>query len=404
MSSQPQRLAFAPLTGAVDFHDGSEVLLDTLDAILVGWPRHPAEDGAPARIQVRRAGGDFVIDSPWLDTPLRDPSALRAAGNLAVDLVEQWLDEHPDTLCLHCGAALFGDQLVIFPAQAHAGKSTLMARLAAAGIPIFTDDILPLVGDADEDGFSLGLQARPRLPLPPSAGTALQRLVADCAPVRDERYAYIQPAAGIGPVFGRRARIGAIVLLERTADASSPARLEPAHRGDGLQELIFQNLSPELHLPDSIARLHRLMARLPCFRLRYNDLEEASALLSHRFPVQEDSALSPAPVASAAPPDTTRAGYARTPDVTACHADDELFLVNAQGNRVFRLNPLANGVWNLLAEPATRADIIDALHTAFPCQSRTRIAHDVTRLIEQLLTHGLIRTPVPRAPRPTPLT
>lgn len=393
MHGTPHHAAFESLAGDVVFHDGSESLLDPLASILRGWHHQPAACAQHAHVRVHREGDEFVIDTPWLEHPVRDHSTLRAAGNLAVDLVEAWLAEHPDTLSLHCGAALFGNQLVVFPARSHAGKSTLMARLAADNIPVFTDDVLPLSAD-DTAGLSLGLQPRLRLPLPDSAGPALRRLAAE-APLQDERYAYVRPADAAAPVFGRWASIGAIVLLERMEPGFSPARLETADRGDGLQELIFQNLSPDMRLPQCVARLHQLIARLPCFRLLYADLEEAAVLLGHRFPLDEgQSATAEPPVTAQATPLTPpTAGFRPAPGVTACAVDAEVFVVGADGNRVFRLNPLASGIWKLLAETGAMEDIVDVIAAAFPEQGRERIKADVASLLTELVTRGLVLPP-----------
>jgi hypothetical protein len=81
-----------------------------------------------------------------------------------VSLAEALVSENPDRLCFHGGAALFGERLAIFPGRSRAGKSTMIARLAAGGHTVFGDDILPL--DEVGDGLALGVAPRLRLRLP----------------------------------------------------------------------------------------------------------------------------------------------------------------------------------------------------------------------------------------------
>ena len=66
-----------------------------------------------------------------------------AACSFIVDLIRAYIAAAPSLLCLHGAAAEFAGRLVVFPTPYRSGKSTLTAYLAAAGVRVYADDILP---------------------------------------------------------------------------------------------------------------------------------------------------------------------------------------------------------------------------------------------------------------------
>jgi Coenzyme PQQ synthesis protein D (PqqD) len=67
-----------------------------------------------------------------------------------------------------------------------------------------------------------------------------------------------------------------------------------------------------------------------------------------------------------------------------------LYLADAEGRAIHRMDPLAEAIWDVLAEPMHREAIIDLLAEAFPDAGRDRIGADVTGLLESLAAEGLI--------------
>ncbi|EHK53331.1 hypothetical protein [Allomesorhizobium alhagi] len=121
----------------------------------------------------------------------------------------------------------FAERLVVFPSTNRAGKSTLIARLAAEGVAVHADDLLPLT--PDDEGMSLGISPRLRLPLPETAGATLTRFVMENQGAADGRYKYLELAAPLLAPFGESCPIGAFVLLERQIHRA--AELLAAPRG-----------------------------------------------------------------------------------------------------------------------------------------------------------------------------
>ncbi len=396
----PLHVLFEGLSRPVTFAGAAATLLERVAELTRGWPYRTLdsrdEEMPDAAVVVGREGASFRIDAPWLPQPVIERSALRAAANLAVDLIEAYLADRPSALGLHCGAAAFDGRLVLFPSRARAGKSTLMVRLAAGGVPVFTDDVLVLC-NGDRDGLSLGMLPRLRLPIPAQAGTPFKAFVRSCRGPHDRDYRYVSMPPALAPRYGRVAPVGAIVLLDRVRDG--PAELRPASRGDGLQELIGQNLSATVRSSDAVARLAALMERVPCLSLRYATLDDAFDLLQQRFAKGDGYAVArhatnvTSPQVGAAPAPEAGPGprYRRARDVAVHAIDAERFLVHAETEAVFRLNPVAAGLWQLLSQPASVADAVSILHGAFPDRDLRQIEHDVATLFDALHSLGLIR-------------
>ncbi|NMG39195.1 PqqD family peptide modification chaperone [Chelativorans sp. ZYF759] len=414
MTQEDTRLyAFAPLEGAVRFVGGSEVLLQLLPRLCTGWSFEPVTEAQRlAPLEVALADGRFRLSAPWQDAPVDESDPFRAAANLAVDLLEAHLDEHPDLLAIHGACAVLGDTAVLFPGSSRAGKSTLSVALAAAGFPVLADDVLALSSEQPPHAISLGMHPRLRLPLPDAADAQLARFVADHSAAEDDKYAYLALPEGAGPSFGRTARLGAIVLLER--EEGRDAELVSVIPGDGLQELMMQQLSPALSQADALPRLATVLDGIPCYRLSYGDLADAVAKLRAVFVEGEEIEAAPAPVedeAAASPTPATQEGtqrtfaiglrFVRADGATHHQIEDETFLTLGEAGAVFRLNPISSALWNLVENPMS-VDLCTALLAeAFPDIDERRIMADVETHFAQMQEAGLVAIVQPVAPAET---
>lgn len=316
-----------------------------------------------------------------------------------VDAVSAYIDDNPVRFCFHCAAAMFAGRLVMFPSRSHAGKSTLIGRLAASGHVVFCDDILPVSEDRG-GGIALGIAPRLRLPLPQAASIRFRQFVSSHTAASDGRYLYLGlPDGGLAP-HGRTAPLGAVVLLDRRPDG--PAVLGLASRSSILQSLIMQNFARHAPAGDLLDQLHGVMDTLPRLVLRYSDLEEATALLEETFatwPPRLDALASSAPldVADPAmapeedfPPLDAERRYApgmsflQNPNVSLRAVEGELFLADEEGTSIHRLNTVGAGLWNLLAEPVTQQEAIGVLCGAFPDADRAAVVENVRRIFAAL--------------------
>lgn len=67
----------------------------------------------------------------------------------------------------------------------------------------------------------------------------------------------------------------------------------------------------------------------------------------------------------------------------------ETFLVLPGTEEVFYLDPLAGGLWRLLAEPRTREEIVATFRTAFPDREAGSLAADLDAALDELRARGL---------------
>ena len=82
--------------------------------------------------------------------------------------------------------------------------------------------------------------------------------------------------------------------------------------------------------------------------------------------------------------------YRRCSGVSETVVDADLYLVAPGSADIFHLDPLAAGLWRLLAEPMDEAALIATMADAFPDADTTRIAADVHSSLALLSSQGLI--------------
>ena len=395
------RLAFADSSAVIEVPEKAEILA-ALRAAAPGWPFAPSTATTRPLARLLERDGLFVFEADGEEPVVL--SAVAAACSLLVDVVGGYMADNPERLCLHCGAAVFNDRLFIFPSRSHAGKSTLIARLAASGHQIFSDDILPLSED-DRRGISLGIAPRLRVPLPSGATQAFKEFVDRHTSLADGRYLYLAlPDGGLAP-RGSTCPLGGIILLDRQEQAR--ASLSEAADSAVLESLIVQNFARAGPADALLRRLHGLMKQLPRLLLRYSDLEEAATLLGETLRTWPPSVQDP-PHSDPYPDLVTGNGEDRrdrveagvgvdvggdemlwqNPDCSAQTVDGEVFLANADGTSIHRLNAVGSGIWNLMASGISQREATQIVSTAFPNVDQDTITWDVAQIFLQLWTSG----------------
>ena len=248
---------------------------------------------ATVRLKLTRRGYRRV--SPWRSSPSLAREKIRktlvgALCGFHFELIDWFLRDHPDQLCIHGAAALFEPGLVVFPAVQRVGKSVLTVDLARRGVPIYCDDVLP-VGIESRRGFALGILPRLRPPLPPDVSPALRAYVeAHSGPGQGNRLYVTIPDDVLVP-YGAVAPIGGVVLLERESGVkASIADVDPA---EALEAIILQNFALEAPAERVLDTLHDIVSRASCRRLRYGRAEDAAALLIDTFGRHKAPAAAP---------------------------------------------------------------------------------------------------------------
>lgn len=403
------RLAFSDTAATVEVPECPRFLA-ALQAAAPDWPFRRVRSSDPPAAEVGKRNGRYVIKLP--EEEEIEASAVAAACSVICDVAMAFADERPDQLSLHCAAVLVAGRLVVMPSRSHAGKSTLVARLAADGHAVFGDDML-LVDRQDEHGIALGVAPRLRLPLPRHAGDAFAAFVARHSGARDRRYLYLDMPPSLLARRGDIAPVGAVVLLDRQAEG--PARLWRAPANAAIQALIRQNVTLCAAPADLLRRAAALIGRVPCLTMAYSDLDEAAALFRATFsqwPLRIDPSLPVRPyrldaeqaarlkaesratggAAAKVPVRLFAAGQAmlRHPDVVLQLTDREAFLAGGGGRSILHLNETGMGLWNLLAAPVSELEAVEALAAAFPDAERMAIERDVAAVFLAFAEAGMI--------------
>lgn len=369
--------------------------------VLRGWAiQEGTGANAPVLFSISRSQREFVVERHRNHAAFHEPTSVSAVCTLVVEIVAALVSERPALGSLHAAAAEIGDRLVLFPATHHAGKSTLMARLAAQGCRIFADDLI-LVDLDRREAVSTGCLPRLRLPVPAASSSDFRAFVAANTIGDDGYYAYLDTLAPVH--HGDRAPVGAVVLLDRRP-ASGETRLEPIAIENALLALLRGNTNGALPAADALARYLAIVEGLPAWRLCFDDLECAVACLATSdlgatvrpmpaIALDEcrEGAIEPALLSGEA------VRYARDPAVTLKIVGEAGFLHHRPTDTLHALNRLGLGLWNLLAAPLDAENIVSIFLGAFPDAEPASVRGDVDALLATLLAKGLVVKTAPQA-------
>ena len=190
-----------------------------------------------------------------------------------------YLREHSDLMCLHAGAVAFDGALVVLAGTHQAGKSTLVTGLAAAGVRVFCDDVLPI--DGEGCGVAIGFVPRLRLPMDDDLSRAFHDFGDTRRGVENSRNLYMDLRDEECARLGARAPVNGVVVLDR--DPAAAPMITPIKKSEALKRLIVRNIASDVTAVDFVDRLHGIVAGGPCFSLRYARCDEAVSLLEGEF-------------------------------------------------------------------------------------------------------------------------
>ncbi len=287
------RLIFEPCTCPVVL-DGCDELAPILSSLLRGWTIHelpghelPGGGGDEPAITLRKTDAGYQRTSPWLEKPKTHRHPVNAACDFLVDLIKALNAAQPDLMCLHTAAVSFGGGLVIFPDTYNSGKSTLAAHLAAAGVRVFADDVLPVRGDAGL-GLAPGILPRLRLPLPVTSSAGFLDFVAAHRGAESPRFLYLDLPEDLLPPYGVSAPIVGIVELERR-EGDAEAELQDGDRSELMKKTLQRNFARQQPSAEILDQIYAIIQGAACYTLRYSSGEDAARLLKDTFGATEPS-------------------------------------------------------------------------------------------------------------------
>jgi hypothetical protein len=318
---------------------------------------------------------------------------------LVVELSWAYLEQYPETLCLHCAGVEIAGRLVLLPNQYRAGKSMLSACLAARGQRVFGDDIIPVaIGDGSEIlGVSTGVAPRLRIPVPTDIASSDNEFIRGHMGKASHRYAYLDLEGNLLARRGHNCPIGAIVLLHREEDAT--ACLEPVSTADVLQAAIWQNFSRQMPSMNILNVFRSLVNGAEHYKLRYSSASDAADCLISAFSSWQHPAPLVQPLELAIHRERASGRTAtlesdqlisRAAYVFEYEADGNSFLASPASASIFRLNLLASAIWKLLETPIRPTEVVEIVQVAFPNEDRDTVRHDILGLMKSLVDGNFI--------------
>lgn len=378
-------------------------LIPLIEAILPGWP-FTISTGPSAEMPcmiLRAEAGAYLCETPQGQGEPRQWDGVNAICELVVELAWEQIRSNPSWMCLHCAAVDMNGRLVLFPDGRRAGKSTLTAVLASRGYRVFTDDFLPV--HVDDDGFLVGrangILPRIRVPPPAAFGESLKNWVARNPGPQNRQYKYLNIESLASR--GATAPIGAVIALNRGDGVD--CRLDGMTRQETLDKIVSQNFARTLHSGRILQAANGVTETADLFRLDYSSAETAADLLEDRFQTwatptrafrsaraQGADAVDLSLLATDQPALVEGLDYARARDVTEVQVEDALYLSDASGLGVHRLNAGSQSIWRLFDEPTSLPEITELLTTAFPEISRDQIESDSRDTMREFVRKRLI--------------
>ncbi|MDH5353757.1 MAG: hypothetical protein OEY09_04860, partial [Gammaproteobacteria bacterium] len=143
MPTGTQYFIFGEMLKSIKFVDSSE-LMEYCQVAFPGWTIKEAIREEPPILTVTRTSHSYQIEGYWLDKPIHRVDKVDAICGLVAEVIRAYVREDSQLLCLHGASAEFAGKLVVFPSQYRSGKSVLSACLAAIGILLYGDDVLPI--------------------------------------------------------------------------------------------------------------------------------------------------------------------------------------------------------------------------------------------------------------------
>ena len=270
------------------------------------------------------------------------------------------LDQNTSRPRLHGGALVNADgHAVLLLGPSNAGKSTLAAHLAAAGLQVLNDEQVTLYAGA---GLAAGFTRPIALERP---GVDHLPAGVETAMAADQR-AMLLPTAALGSVHRLTGRPALVALPTRNAgeDGVSWEQVNPQ---EALEELCANNLDLVTRPSEGLKAFAWLVTSAPMVRLRYRDAADAVSPLLHllsepptipaiSWSVDQETKQSEGtgPAAGsvgAGQGSEPELGIRRREGLVTVHMGEEAVVFDPSSRHVARLNAAATMVWDSLPLP-----------------------------------------------------
>ena len=372
---------------------GCEHLTDDFPILFPERDYHEGKHDDSPIISIQLDDGEYHLSTSWIDKTVSYTDKVDVLCDLIAKLAVARSFTDLETLYLHAAGVVINGRAVVFPSQYRAGKSFLTACLVAEGHGYVGDDVFPLALDSCK-GHSAGFSPRLRLPLPDTTDEKSKRFIESHTALAGERYAYLNLEQEVSVARIDSIDIGAFVLLER--EEGIQAQLEELPVATVFRQLIKQNFAREIDGARILSTLTQAVSNAQCIKLRYDRADEAVRLLTDHFASWPSQAgllqleQDEPDLEDNVPGSTSGNSFVQNKLTQKIRIEDENFLASPDGKAIYHLNQIGSGIWELLAQPISKEDIIATLEMAFPETERSTIEKDVTKILKRFRLKKLI--------------
>ncbi len=223
-----------------------------------------------ATLTVCRDGDGYRIDGAKRFEGERE-TPRSVLQQLKFEVIHRFVDEHPELLWLHAGAAASEQKAVLLCGTWGSGKSTLVGNLCSLGWTYLSDDIVPIEMAAGQlVSFPLTPMMRAHskeesgVQLTPVEVSNLEKQVVEL-----DKTAYAKHNMDI-----------AAIIFPKYDPQVTKIELRSISPASATLELLRNCLDLKFHQEEAVHFLGGLIETLPVYMLRYDDGKKAAAMLA----------------------------------------------------------------------------------------------------------------------------
>ena len=224
------------------------------------------------QLEVLRRGDELQVTGNS-DIALDNGPLLDLVRWLRFSVIQVLIQNNPELLWFHAGAAAANGRAILFPGPRGRGKSTLVTGLCARGWTYLSDDIVPLsISSGHVVSFPV-TPARREFPGQEMPAEWLQ------APAK------VEVSVALESICRQPVSVGAVVFPVYCVGASLELTRCPPARA--VVELLAHCWNFRSHRESGVRYLCGLVERLPVFHLSFSDGDRAAELLTESCPMVE---------------------------------------------------------------------------------------------------------------------
>ena len=216
-------------------------------------------------MRVRRLDNGYTVDGAW--EFLSDDRSFRSTLQcVKFEIIHKFVDQHPDMLWLHAGAAASSGKAVILCGAWGRGKSTMVSFLCEKGWTYLSDDIVPI------DMRTGKLVPFPLTPMRREHGSEDHQQMLSATEVSTLQKRIIELETSSFAIEN----VTPFAIVFPKYDPDSEVQLTDFPPAAATVELLENCLNLRNHKSFAVRYLSQMVEQYPVYGLQYNDGDKAS--------------------------------------------------------------------------------------------------------------------------------